>query len=97
MVSYFHFLRMAHPECFTWNEWFDNFRLDKMLYGGWINHVGGWWMEYGKSSHVTFLTYENMKKDIRATIQTLASFLEKSLSPQQVCTSHNWSYWTLAQ
>ena len=29
-VSYYHFINMAHPGCMSWDQWFDNFRVDKV-------------------------------------------------------------------
>ena len=44
-------------------------------FGGWLNHVLGWW-EHHNESNVLFITYESMQKNPHKTVQAIAEFLE---------------------
>ena len=90
MVSQFHFVRMQYPSInLTWDQWFENFKADRILYGGWADHVTGWWRAFHGCDHVIFLKYEDMKNNIRETIEKLAAFLEKELTEDQVGYDNN--------
>ncbi len=71
----------------SWEDWFELFRCDEMLYGGWLEHIHGWWTEFSTEPNVLFVKYEDSKKDIRGTIHKLAEFLNRDLTPKQVSNS----------
>ncbi|XP_077996013.1 sulfotransferase 1B1-like [Glandiceps talaboti] len=50
-------------------------------HGLWGNHVLDWWKRRHQQN-VLFLKYEEVKKDLRATVETVADFLGKKLSPE---------------
>ena len=45
------------------------------MYGGWLNHVLGWW-EHRNESNILFITYESMQKEPHKTMQAIAELLE---------------------
>ncbi|XP_046549124.1 sulfotransferase 1C2A-like [Haliotis rubra] len=87
VVSYYHFTKsLATINYFgDFNVFFDQFINDTISYSPWWKHVKeGWNLRH--KDNVLFLTYEDLHKDIRGCIRTVANFLEKSLSDQQVET-----------
>ena len=66
------------------DDFFELFRQDQMLFGGWLNHVHGWWTEFSDNHNVLFVKYEDSKKDVRSTIRKIADFLGHELTENQV-------------
>ncbi|XP_071114288.1 sulfotransferase 1C2-like [Haliotis cracherodii] len=87
VVSYYHFTKsLATISYFgDFSVFFDQFLNDKAIYGPWWKHVKEGWNLRDKDN-VLFLTYEDLHKDTRGCIRTVANFLGKSLSDQQVET-----------
>ncbi|HEU4566088.1 MAG TPA: sulfotransferase domain-containing protein, partial [Gemmatimonadaceae bacterium] len=64
--------RMA-PEMPAYEEWFRSPEL--MWWGTWTDHVKGWWERSRRSPNVLFVFFEDMKRDLPATVRRVADFL----------------------
>ncbi|KAJ8040075.1 Sulfotransferase family cytosolic 1B member 1 [Holothuria leucospilota] len=82
-ASFFNFTN-ANPEKpfdIQWDMFFDLFMSDKAIFGNWVDHALGYW-QHRNDGHVFFITFEEMKEDIRSVIRRLATFLGKTISPE---------------
>ena len=82
-VSYYHFERgkeWAGGYLGSWSDWLEMFVDGRVQRGDWFDHVLGWWSNRD-AENIHFLKYEHLKKDIGATIDGLAEFLERPLDP----------------
>jgi hypothetical protein len=71
------------PPMPLFEEWFMG--PDLMWWGSWPNHVKGWWDRSQKERNVLFVYFEDMKRDLPATIRQVAGFLGmKPLTEQEV-------------
>lgn len=61
------------PPMPLFEEWYC--RHDMMWWGSWPNHIKGWWDRSQKEKNVLFVYFEDMKRDLPATIRQVASFL----------------------
>lgn len=75
------FLRMllgpAAPPLPALLDWFCS---DDMWWGPWPNHVEGWWRAAEAHPNVLFVHFEEMKRDLPAAVDRVASFLGEPLS-----------------
>lgn len=60
----------------TFDQFFDMFIKGKVEYGDYFSHLLAWY-EHRNDSNVLFLTYEDLKTDIRGNIKKIADFLEQ--------------------
>ena len=61
----------------TWEEHLSNFLGGKSIsgaYGGWFDHVLGWW-KHKDEPNILFLKYEDMKKEPNKCVQAIAEFI----------------------
>jgi hypothetical protein len=65
------------PGIDAFEEWFCSPEL--MWWGTWPAHVTGWWERAQRRGNVLFLYFEDMKRDLPATVRQVADFL--GLSP----------------
>ncbi|XP_070550204.1 sulfotransferase 1B1-like [Ptychodera flava] len=83
-VSYYYFHKNNWFHGYYDKPWSEFYKacVDKQLpYGDWFDHVLGWWKHNGEKN-ICFLKYEDMKRNPRAALETLSSFLEKDLSEE---------------
>ncbi|XP_063166881.1 amine sulfotransferase-like [Candoia aspera] len=85
LVSAYHFAKIA-PKIETPKD-FDTF-LERFLAGKgvcnlWLDHVEGWYAHKGDFS-ILFLSYEDMKKDLRSAVLKICSFLGKKLTQKEL-------------
>ncbi|XP_035693068.1 bile salt sulfotransferase-like isoform X5 [Branchiostoma floridae] len=89
-VSFYYHLQKA-PYWKTPESWEQhiNYCMDgKMIYGDWFDHVLGWW-QMKDNPHFLFVKYEDMKKDFRSSVKTIAAFLEKELTDEHLASVMN--------
>ena len=69
----------------TWDQFYAMYMNSKIPFGSWFDHVLEWW-EHKDAENILFLKYEDMKKDLRGTVEAIAKFIGYDLS-QDVISS----------
>ncbi|KYO18884.1 amine sulfotransferase-like [Alligator mississippiensis] len=81
LVSYFHFSKTVitpdNPPDFS--IFMERFLAGEVLSSSWLDHVRGWY-DHRDDFNILFLTYEEMKKDLRGAVLRICNFLGKELS-----------------
>ena len=73
------------PAMPAFEEWYCS--KDLMWWGTWTDHVLGWWRWSREQKNVLFVYFEDMKKDLPATIRQVAEFLGVApLSDEEVAS-----------
>ncbi|CAH1254039.1 SULT1B1 [Branchiostoma lanceolatum] len=67
----------------SWEQFSKDFLDGKVQYGDYFDHVLGWW-QMQDDPHFLFVKYEDMKKDFRSSVKTIAAFLEKELTDEDL-------------
>ncbi|XP_035293650.1 bile salt sulfotransferase 1 isoform X2 [Cricetulus griseus] len=70
-----------NPESLT--TYFEWFLKGNVPYGSWFEHTRGW-LSMRKCENFLLLSYEDMKKDTRRTIEKICDFLGKKLEPDEL-------------
>ncbi|NXO54343.1 ST3A1 sulfotransferase, partial [Aramus guarauna] len=85
MVSYYHFSKFMSTleEIPDFNLFMERFLAGKVLASSWLDHVAGW-CSHAEDFNILFLTYEEMKKDLRSAVLKICNFLGKKLSEEEV-------------
>ncbi|KAM6323448.1 amine sulfotransferase-like [Aegotheles albertisi] len=85
MTSYYHFSKYSTTleEIPDFNLFMERFLAGKVVASSWLDHVAGWY-NHGEDFNILFLTYEEMKKDLRSTVLKICNFLGKKLSKEEV-------------
>ena len=85
LVSYYHFYHMMRGAHFEFDKDFNDFfqfvEEKSLIHGDWFDFNLGWW-EHKDDPNFLFLTYEDMKKDIRSVVGKICSFMGKTLKPE---------------
>jgi hypothetical protein len=55
----------------------------RMYWSPWPHHVAGWWDWAETRPNVLFVHFEDMKRDLGATITQVSAFLDRPLSPDE--------------
>uniref|UniRef100_A0A8C8VQ59 Sulfotransferase n=1 Tax=Pelusios castaneus TaxID=367368 RepID=A0A8C8VQ59_9SAUR len=83
MVSFFHFSNLSiKVESIT--DFICQFYLD-VVGSSWFDHIRGWNI-HRDDFNILFLTYEEMKKDLRGTVMKICKFLGKYLNEKELDT-----------
>lgn len=61
------------PDLEAFEAWYCSSEL--MWWGPWPGHVAGWWDRAARDGNVLFLYFEDMKRDLPATVRRVAAFL----------------------
>ncbi|KYO18887.1 amine sulfotransferase-like [Alligator mississippiensis] len=85
MVSYFHFSKfmLALETIPDLNTLMERFLSGKVVYSSWLDHVRGWYT-HREDFNILFLTFEEMKKDLRGAVLKICNFLGKQLSEKEL-------------
>ncbi|XP_014819854.1 PREDICTED: amine sulfotransferase-like isoform X2 [Calidris pugnax] len=85
MVSYYHFSKYMNTleEVPDFNLFMERFLAGKVLGSSWLDHVSGWY-SHAEDFNILFLTYEEMKKDLRSAVLKICNFIGKKLSEEEV-------------
>ncbi|PIK35321.1 putative sulfotransferase 1C2 [Apostichopus japonicus] len=63
-----------NKEPIPWEKIYQNFMSKRAVFGNWFDHTLAYW-EHRNDENVCFVTFEEMKKDIRSVIRRLEKFL----------------------
>ena len=67
----------------TWDQFFEEFiRSEELVTGCPVDYNIGWWKNKDKDN-VFIITYEEMKANLRGSVEKVAKFLEKELTSEQ--------------
>ncbi|KAM5132188.1 sulfotransferase 2B1-like [Mantella aurantiaca] len=85
IVSLFHFTKILYlfKEADHFQEFTEDFVKGKTLYGSWFDHVKGW-MQMKDDSRFFYITYEELLKDPRGSVERLCKFIGKQLNDSQI-------------
>ncbi|XP_062426932.1 amine sulfotransferase-like [Rhea pennata] len=85
LVSYFHFSKIVATleEVSDFNLFVERFLAGKVLASSWLDHVIGW-HSHAEDFNILFLSYEEMKKDLRGAVLKICNFVGKTLSENEV-------------
>ncbi|XP_077985538.1 sulfotransferase 2A1-like [Glandiceps talaboti] len=75
-VSLYHFMKSIKftRMKLSWEEWVEAFVDGKVWFGPWLDHVEGW-NKYGVEDNVFHLSFEEMKTDLKSSLEKIAEFL----------------------
>jgi hypothetical protein len=82
-VSLFHFmtsradLRLQNE----WDDFFEAYRQGQVPYGDWFDHNLTWWDASHTAGNILFVKYEEMQKDLAASVEEVAAFIDFPLTP----------------
>uniref|UniRef100_A0ACB8GC89 Uncharacterized protein n=2 Tax=Sphaerodactylus townsendi TaxID=933632 RepID=A0ACB8GC89_9SAUR len=87
LVSYYHFSKMSVMLETTekFDDFMERFLAGEVLASFWLDHVEGWYA-HKDDFNILFLTYEEMKKDLRNSVLKICSFLGKKLTEKELQT-----------
>ncbi|XP_060229631.1 amine sulfotransferase-like isoform X2 [Meriones unguiculatus] len=85
LISYFYFSNwvLTFEPTDTIEHFLEKFLDGKVAGSCWFDHIRGWY-EHRHDFNIMFLSYEDMKKDLRGSVLKICSFLEKELSEEDV-------------
>ncbi|MBN3296821.1 ST6B1 Sulfotransferase, partial [Amia calva] len=84
-VSMFHYYQQnPHlPKIDKWSTFLEMFLKGQVVYGSWIDHVLSW-EKKENDENTLFLYYESMKKDLPTYVKEISSFLNISVTEDQI-------------
>ncbi|XP_044106070.1 amine sulfotransferase-like isoform X1 [Neovison vison] len=84
MCSYFHFAKNVMSQFTgTFEEFMKQFLEGRVMGSLWFDHIKGWY-EHRSLFNIQFMTYEEMKKDLRGSVSKICKFLGKGLSEEDM-------------
>ncbi|XP_069843070.1 amine sulfotransferase-like isoform X2 [Dipodomys merriami] len=85
LVSFFHFSKwnVKLEAADTVEEYMKTFLDGKVVGSRWFDHIRGWY-EHRHDFNILFLSYEEMKKDLRSSVMKISKFFEKKLSEEDI-------------
>ncbi|XP_015264547.1 PREDICTED: amine sulfotransferase-like [Gekko japonicus] len=85
LVSYYHFTRLSArmETAGDFGNFMEKFLAGEVLASSWTDHVEGWYA-HKDDFNILFLTYEEMKKDLRSSVLKICSFLGKKLTEEEL-------------
>ncbi|XP_048361635.1 amine sulfotransferase-like [Sphaerodactylus townsendi] len=87
LVSHYHFSKMSLivETAGKMDDFMERFLAGEVLAGSWLDHVEGWYA-HKDDFNILFLTYEEMKKDLRNSVLKICSFLGRKLTEEELQT-----------
>ncbi|XP_006825891.1 sulfotransferase 1C2-like [Saccoglossus kowalevskii] len=80
-MYYHHKVDPMIPKYQSWEEFYDAFINNDVIFGSWADHTLYWWNRRFEDN-VMFVTYKQMKKDLAGMVSQVARFLDISLENQ---------------
>ncbi|KAM3931638.1 amine sulfotransferase-like [Leptodactylus fuscus] len=87
MLSYYHFFKMKTniKHTINWETFIELFMSGEVFCGSWFDHVRGWYT-HKEDFNILFVTYEEMKKDLRSAVLKICKFVDMNLDEKAVDT-----------
>ncbi|XP_075124209.1 amine sulfotransferase-like [Leptodactylus fuscus] len=87
MLSFYHFYKLKPniKDTINWETFLEGFLSGKIFGGSWFGHVRGWYT-HKEDFNILFVTYEEMKKDLRSAVLKICKFLDVNLDEKAVDT-----------
>ncbi|XP_056422378.1 amine sulfotransferase-like [Hyla sarda] len=87
LVSFYHFYKMkSNIKCtIHWETFIEFFVSGKVACGSWFDHVRGWYT-HKEDFNILFVTYEEMKKDLRSAVKKICTFVGVNLDEKEIDT-----------
>jgi hypothetical protein len=84
-VSGYHFLRSVAlgPLMPSVEKWLEVYLSKDTYFGSWAEHLQGGWAHRDREN-VLFLTYEEMRQDLRAAVERIAEHMKVDLTPEEL-------------
>ncbi|XP_067840816.1 amine sulfotransferase-like [Heptranchias perlo] len=84
-VSLYHFQNyvVVLEAPLSFEDFLEKFMDGRVIYGSWFDHIHDWYI-HRDEFNILFVTYEEMKKDLRASIQKMCDFLGKELDDEKL-------------
>ncbi|XP_066463846.1 amine sulfotransferase-like [Eleutherodactylus coqui] len=85
MVSYYHFYKMmpALKYEISLETFMELFTSGRVFGGSWFDHVRGWYT-HKEDFNILFMTYEEMKKDLRSAVLKICKFVGINLDEKAI-------------
>ncbi|XP_032071472.1 amine sulfotransferase-like isoform X1 [Thamnophis elegans] len=85
LVSSYHFFQrpVGIQSIKDFDTFLENFLVGKVFGGSWLDHVKGWYA-HKDDFNILFLSYEEMKKDLRSSVLKICNFLGRELTEKEV-------------
>ncbi|XP_060545068.1 amine sulfotransferase-like isoform X2 [Pantherophis guttatus] len=85
LVSMYHFHKVSVPleTPKDFDTFLEKFLAGKVGNGFWLDHIEGW-CTHKDDFNILFLSYEEMKKDLRSSVLKICNFLGKELSEKEM-------------
>ncbi|CAG9118785.1 unnamed protein product [Plutella xylostella] len=83
VVSYYHYCTLVHGLKGSFEDFCDLFMRDRAPFGPVWNHILGFWNRR-HDPNLLFIKFEEMKRDLPSVVRRTATFLNKTLSDDDV-------------
>ena len=83
-TSFFHFMERRGDARLQngWDGFFEDYVQGRLPYGNWFEHNLTWWNASQVADNILFVKYEEMQKDLAASVEQVAAFINFPLTPQ---------------
>ncbi|XP_056419258.1 amine sulfotransferase-like [Hyla sarda] len=87
LVSCYYFVNtlapLKHPV--NWETTIELFMAGTVIGGSWFDHIRGWYT-HKKDFNILFVTFEEMKKDLRSAVKKICTFVGVNLDEKEIDT-----------
>ena len=82
---YFFFLKLILPHTMkSWDDFLTEFCSSDFFVGSFYSHFLGWW-QHRDAPNILIVTFEGMKRDLKAVVARVSDFLGYNLSNEVIC------------
>ncbi|XP_039253512.2 sulfotransferase 1B1-like isoform X2 [Styela clava] len=81
---FFHQMNLGMEDPGSWSEFVTNFCTGNVGWGSCFTHALTYWEKAKEDKRIYFTTYENLQKDLKQEVISIAEFLGKDLTQDQV-------------